>query len=162
MDKQIVVKLKLPRARWVAVVIMLAFAAVAYAAVPHTFNAGDQLSSSALNDNFRVLEHPYCGSTSPVMPRLAPSNGYAGGAMLCAAVAGCGPTAHICSTADMVRHAAANGTTPDGWIATGMRANATDCDGFTSNTTVGVMWSQARAFENNCANATTLPLLCCL
>ncbi len=165
MEKEIVLRLRLrlPRARWIVTLILVGLVAVTYAAVPHAFNAGDPLSAAALNDNFRTLEHPYCGASAPVMPRLSPSNGYAGGALLCAVVAGCGPTAHICSSADVVRHAATGGTTPDGWIATGTRAGGTaDCDGFTSNSPFGVAWIGSKASEYSCANATTLPLLCCL
>lgn len=167
MERELVLRLKLrlPRTRWLVVSILVGLGAVTYAAVPNTFTAGDPLSATKLNDNFRALDvrNGYCGASSPVMPRLAPTNGYQGGAVLCATVVGCGPSAHICSAPDLVRHASSGGTTPDGWIATGTRSGSTaDCEGFTSNTQIGMAWTRsAQPVEYSCGNAVTLPLLCC-
>jgi hypothetical protein len=165
MDREIVIKLQLrrPRTRTIVAGILVGLAAVAYAAVPHKFAAGETLSSANLNDDFAAVDHAYCGATAPMMPRLAPSNGYAAAMALCAAVSGCSATAHICSPADMTRYAATGGTTPNGWIATGINiGNTDDCGGFTSNTSVGYEWTNAQtATTYSCSNATTLPLLCC-
>jgi hypothetical protein len=142
-------KLRLPRARWVAIGAVAALITVAYAAVPQTFSAGEPLSASALNENFAALDQRgggYCGATAPVQPRLDPTNGYLGGAMLCAKAMGCGPTARICTPQDMVQYASTGQKSPPGWIATGIvsfPAGSTidDCGGFTSNTSEGTEWN---------------------
>jgi hypothetical protein len=172
MEREIVIKLHLrrPRTRTIAAGILIGLAAVAYAAVPHKFASGETLSSANLNDDFAAVEHAYCGATAPMMPRLAPSNGYAASVTLCSAVAGCSSTAHVCSQSDISRYAATGGTAPDGWIATGMQTyiyngssniNVDDCVGFTSNTGIGTEWTNARATTYFCSSTTTLPLLCC-
>jgi hypothetical protein len=167
MNREIVLRFRLrrPRTRTIVAALVVGLAAAAYAAVPHKFTAGETLSSANLNDDFTAVEHAYCGATAPVMPRLAPTNGYAAAVTLCSAVAGCSATAHICAPTDMTRYAATGGTAPDGWIATGMlTVNGTpvdDCAGFTSNVGLGTEWTNARPDNYLCSNANTLPLLCC-
>jgi hypothetical protein len=57
---EIVIRVQLPSkrtARWMVIAgAVLGGAALVYAAVPNTFNAGDPLSSSKLNDNFSSLQ----------------------------------------------------------------------------------------------------------
>jgi hypothetical protein len=180
-EKEYIFRLRLPRtprARWLLAAALgaLGLGAFAYAAVPHTFAAGEALSAAKLNENFGALDGRvatlergggYCGSTAPVMPRLNPMNGYAAGAMLCAGVAGCGGNAHICSPEEMVRWSSAgNGTTPKGWTARGVTDYFTggtvdDCSAFTSNTGTGAIWENARMSTYDCASVVTLPLHCC-
>jgi hypothetical protein len=184
-EREFVFRLRLPktpRARWMglAAVSVLAVAAVAYAAVPNVFNAGEPLSAAKLNQNFSGLDDRlsaverggnYCGMTAPVQTRLHATNGYAEGAMRCSMVAGCGTTGHICTPPELVRFVATASTTvPKGWIATGNlwvdnystgQVTANDCTFFTSNTGNGTTWNGARAELYDCANVVTLPLLCC-
>jgi hypothetical protein len=180
-EREYVIRLRLPRSprgRWLLLGALgvLALGALTYAAVPHTFTAGEPLSSAKLNENFGALDGrlaplegagAYCGSTAPVQTRLDPTNGYAAGAMLCAAVAGCGAKAHICSPPEMSRWAAAgNGSVSEGWVATGAvdgtgSTPANDCAFFTSNGGLGTSWRNAGARHYDCANPVTLPLLCC-
>jgi hypothetical protein len=60
MEREIIIRLAVPRwlkRRWMALIaaFVVGSAALAFATVPNTFNAGDLLSSKKLNDNFASL-----------------------------------------------------------------------------------------------------------
>jgi hypothetical protein len=116
----------------------------------------------------------YCGLTAQGYNGAA-VGGYAGGRAKCQAVAGCGATAHMCSSDEMVRYAATGGThaAADAWIASGAAAQyassqpVEDCKGFTSNVSseVGVSWewtAGAPAGYPHLAACTVMdPIACC-
>jgi hypothetical protein len=180
-EREYVIRFRLPkspRARWAAMAAagVLALSAVAWATVPNVFVAGEVLSAAKLNANFADLDGridafdtSYCGATSKIVDaRIATTNGYATAKTLCQTVPGCGAHAHMCTSAEMLRYTAdGNGSTAEGWIATGIQGftgtyPVSDCDGFTSNvsTVYGTTWS---GFLRNWRNCSTnnLPVLCC-
>jgi hypothetical protein len=199
MNREIVIKLGVPRwmrTRWTLAVIALgvAVSALVYATVPNTFAGGDPLSSSKVNANFtsldgrvtaletfnvgtsRVVETRngkswslgavYCGVTASTAGQI--TGGYAGVKGLCET--GCtSPSAHMCTTEEIVRTAQMGVAAPAGWYSAGLYGiyNSStgivnnDCVAWTNNTNAvnGYYWSSSFTTVQSCNNPG--PVLCC-
>jgi hypothetical protein len=149
---------------------------VALAMPPNSFKTGDKVSSKLINENFtnldsRIapLEAKVCGSTAPVTGAIGTSavNGYKVAADLCAAVSGCGATAHMCTGAEITRDMSTgriNGA-GYGWISSGAIFGATpgqggDCAGYTVATNqLGIAFNALNAVAPACS--TSIPVICC-
>jgi len=124
--------------------LVVAASGVGLASVPHSFKAGDSVSSSQMNENFADLEQKavsprrvqtigsssysvgattYCGKTDPKNGKLVDSgeNGYAAAKSLCEAACNASKSAHVCTTDEVVRLAQMNVPSPaSGRISTGL------------------------------------------
>ncbi len=157
----------------------------------HVFQANDVLTASDLNNNFQALrattangvQYSHMGTFCGLSPAqqgqvtFPPGlNGYRAAKRLCEV--SCGqPTAHLCTTEEVVRHMQMDGTfggAADGggpsaaWYATGLDVHVDgvaghmrDCTGFTSTAGESLAWDIAARFSNNASCATAIPLLCC-
>lgn len=173
--KIVVVDLELsPATKRLAIFSGIALSAIVLAgAVPYTFSTGDVLSSKAVNDDFANLDSRissgrtvvtndagvsysvgytlYCGATAAVTGAITSGSktGYAGAKAQCETVPGCSPSAHMCSSEEIVRTTEMGTITASGWIATGVVAPVTgpvdDCQGWT----IGDNTQQAGAWTGN-------------
>ena len=147
------------------VVLYLAFGSGVVAA-PETFKAGDTLSASKINANFKdandrltILEKQinannkyaanavFCkatlGSTMGDMTGLGGAKGYAGAKAACQTTCDNSPTAHMCTADEIVRSAVIGVTLKQGWFAGGLydtQGGAGDCQSFTSPGGSGNFW----------------------
>lgn len=118
----------------------------------------------------------YCGSTSILyngdLQAAVPGspNGYAAAKTLCEGVAGCGLTAHMCTSEEIIRETATGGAVPSGWNSTGVLSMSyptpgfhrwTDCVGWktSSGTEWGNVWTGSDPYGETC----NVPknVLCC-
>jgi hypothetical protein len=163
------------------------------AAVPYAIEAANASAAVGLLDGrIAAVERPiftangvqyalhgkYCGMTGSVTGNLAPlstSTGYAAAKGLCQAVSGCSAAAHVCTSEEMVRHAATGGTlTANVWYATGTLSwtwnpsvmnnlAMNDCIAFSSAATTyyGSMWLMATNGPNFSLCNASYPIACC-
>jgi hypothetical protein len=179
--------------------IVLAAAGVGSAAVPHAFKPGDVVSASAMNENFTELDQridkknrfvaqigggpaysmgatTFCGNTAPTAGRFmsgATKIGYPAAKAQCEAVAGCSPSAHMCTLEEVVRLAQMGvGPPAPGWVGSGVVAPTAgptqetgDCGGWSHDGPVGAIgeqgyiWTGTFTAYNSCS--TQQPILCC-
>lgn len=156
-------------------------------ASPHQFDAGETLQAADLNGlnvartdagSYSVSATLYCGATSQsasgdLSGLTASGLGYARAKHACEAVAGCGVTAHMCTSEEVVRSGALglNVPAPGGWYSTGSDAvtstqHNNDCNGWTSSVGTsfsGMTWqgngANGAAIATSCGSAN--PILCC-
>lgn len=141
-------------------VLVLAGGALAYAAVPRSWNSGDTLTAMDLNANFASLDirvtaietksietrngkkyslgATFCGTTAATNGQI--TGGYAGAKSLCEALAACGNSlsAHMCTGDEIVRSMAVGISPPTAvsWYSTGAylqlsTTSGDDCIGWT-------------------------------
>lgn len=152
-------------------------------AAPHQWKANDPLAAADLNSlnvvsytgdggasSYSTGATKFCGIT-PVTTTGAivysGVGGYRGTKLACENVASCGnsPTAHMCTTEEMIRSSALGMTTANGWIASGV-GNA-DCLGWKDDTIQksGAAWDTTFMGGGGVANLlscnATTPILCC-
>lgn len=163
--------------------ILIAFGGAVDAAGP-TFAAGEPLSAAKLNSalgdadaRLTKLEARlsgagkfsaggmYCGSTLGATPGdmsgLGGDKGYAAAKSACQATCDKSPTAHMCTTDEIMRSAAVGVSMKSGWFASG-DPYYTDCAGFSSTGGAGSAWITSgapRVASQTCA--TSSPVLCC-
>lgn len=120
----------------------------------------------------------YCGKTTASTNGQIP-NGYAGTKFQCEAVAACGnsPSAHMCSSEELVRSASLGVIIESGWYSSavvsmypgcsggtcGSTQLASDCMGWTSNNGAeyGLAWQWGGRPLHQAPCTTVLPVLCC-
>ena len=107
----------------------------------------------------------FCGASATAVGGVA--GGYAGVKALCEFTC-TSPTAHVCSSPEMVRYLSTGSETPDEhlWIVAGMRADFSglpvyDCAGFTTNSagSLGYTWFQHRPSVKSCDGSSRVA--CC-
>jgi hypothetical protein len=134
------------------IVMYLAFGSGVVAA-PETFNAGDTLSASKINANFKEsndrltkLEKQingnakyasgavFCkatlGATPGDMSGLGGAKGYAGAKAACQVTCDNSATAHMCTSEELLRSVSMGIPLKEGWYASGVYGSGADCAGF--------------------------------
>ncbi len=173
----------------IPVASVVGLTALAYAAV-QKFNAGDPLTATKMNANFDELQTRlaaveafqaratgngtysvgavYCGATAATDGKL---NGYSGAKGLCAPHCGNSPTAHMCTSEELVRTQQRGIAIPvaSGWYSRGIYAvngasPIRDCLGWANNTSgeLGGVWEIAGGGPDGVAACSTaIPAFCC-
>ncbi len=183
------------RALVVAAVLAVSVTAGVGLAVPTTFQDGQILKAADLNGNFADLETrvaalegfkaratkgekysvggTVCGLTPKTTGDLAAlpnaGSGLAKAKAACAAVAGCSPTAHMCTTEEVARSMATGTPNADatGWMMSGMMAVSLQITGYTNNcegfTSSQVNFNGAVGNANGSYSPCSIaqPVLCC-
>ncbi len=182
-------------------ILCIPLATSALPPLPHTFESGQPIRASEINANFEHLESAvaaleasnaelqaaneriesrgaYCNTTAETTGRLTAAGGlvgYAAAAALCATACG-SPTAHMCTSEEILRNVRGGVALPVGWYGNGVYSldnvryadNSSetyvrnDCDGWTNGTstyTHGPSWSNNRPSASNCSGAKAV--LCC-
>lgn len=114
---------------------------------------------------------PTTGAISTTVGGL-PVAGYAAARALCATAPGCGRTAHMCTSTELVRTAELGGVPgppsgSDGWYASGVRSlfggvRLSDCLGYTAvGTESGSIWDSAIEAPNVNACTVAYHIICC-
>lgn len=154
-----------------SLLLVAAFAGGALGAVPKTWSAGETLSHTELNANFKALDDRlaaveaqrplasfngktysldaiYCGATPPSLGNLG---GHTGAKAMCE-FACKSPSAHMCIVSEMQRSYALGKTSVSGWITNSYGSpnnwagiDMTDCEGWTNAVSnpgaLGSVWS---------------------
>lgn len=143
------------------IVGVLVVAGIALAA-PHQWKTNDPLAATDLNGlnvltngstHYSVGATSFCGlSATQTNGNIigASTPGYGGAKAMCEASPGCkmSPSAHMCTSEELVRSRALGITLSNGWYSTGTWVNATnmnvdECDGWTNSTATnlfGAYW----------------------
>lgn len=154
-------------------------------AAPHQWKASDPLAATDLNGlnvvsyttdagvktSYSVGATKFCGIT-PVTTTgavvFATVTGYPGTKKACENVASCGtsPTAHMCTTEEMVRSTQLGIPTASGWISSGVAVNTiSDCLAWTNSTinVAGAAWTITASgpVPNSVSCNAMSPILCC-
>ena len=190
--KVIVIDVQIPRALKRAALLVLLTLGLA-AAVPYTFTTGDILSSKAVNANFADLDSrlasgrfvttndagvsystgftTYCGKSASVTGAFASGAkvGFAAAKAQCESVPGCSPSAHMCTSEEIVRTSQMGYPTGNGWFSTGTTNGAAsapinDCQGWRvgDGTQQGSLWTGTGSeFVGWIGCNTAEPILCC-
>jgi hypothetical protein len=184
--KIVLVDFELPRriAAAIAPLCLLVLFGSTVDAAPTTFAPGETLSATKLNGAFADADRRlvqlesrvdnaghysvgavFCGatlgSTTGDMSGLGGDKGYAGAKTACQTTCDKSPTAHMCTSDEVVRSAALAIAMKAGWYATG-EPYASDCAGFTSATVSGTAWHIAPVASPALTSCSlSLPVLCC-
>ena len=191
--KVIVIDVQIPRALKRAALLVLLTLGLA-AAVPYTFTTGDILSSKAVNANFADIDSRlgsgrmvatndagvsystgftiYCGKSAALTGAFASGAkvGFAAAKAQCESVPGCSPSAHMCTSEEIVRTSQMGYPTGNGWFTTGTSNAMTttppvnDCGGWRVNdsTAQGSLWTGTGSeFVGWIGCNTAEPILCC-
>jgi hypothetical protein len=172
----------------VPLVVVLGLATVVFA-TPHQWKTSDTLQADDLNGlnvvtkggvKYSVGATTYCGTGTATTGAIsAPNgkNGYAGAKALCEASSGCGssPTAHQCSSEELLRSIQMGVAVPTGWYSALVAGDVmsgsysytmADCQGWSmaSSAYYGPTWyvpasGPATASRENCS--ISHPVLCC-
>ena len=192
-DKKIVIRIRIPavpRRRWLIALALtiVAVGAVAFATDFTPFAQGEQLGKTKMNMNFQVLQDRiatletkaiitrnskkwslgavFCGRTSPTTGQIA--NGYAGAKALCETSCA-SPSAHMCTSEDVIRSAQMGITVQQGWYSTftnsivGTNQAAEDCVAWTSAAAgvSGAFVPTGTFFPNSATCDQSFPVICC-
>lgn len=190
--KVVVVDVEIPRNLKRAALLLLLTTSVA-AAVPYTFTTGDILSSKAVNANFADIDSRlgsgrmvatndagvsystgftiYCGESAPVTGAFASGAkvGFAAAKAQCQTVPGCSPSAHMCTSEEIIRTSQMGYPTGNGWFSTGTNnaaasAPLADCNGWRvgDGTVQGSVWTGTGSeFTGWIGCSASEPILCC-